>query len=193
MPPFEGMSQPGKPIVTVTACCALVLAHVVAPLAAESENSQRQLCLMPGAILYSVELQRYASGLFLHWGHAHLIWAVISLSLKGLALEPHVGSLSFLKLLGFLALLSTTVTVMMSFSMSNIFGDSNWVKQCYFGVVRYPPPPHLCPAAPCIRFLSARLTLSVWGPVCGLCLLTGTTPDADVVCAQAGSPCHQAR
>ena len=139
MAPFEGIQHPVKPVVTACACAVLVGLHFALPLAGQSENSQRQLCLMPGAILYSVELQRYASGLFLHWGHAHMGWAVLSLGIKGLALEPYVGSLNFAKLLLFLALLTTTVTVMMSFSMSNIFGDTNWVKQCYFGLVRVAP------------------------------------------------------
>ena len=52
----------------------------------------------------------------------------------GGAQEPAIGSANFAKLLFFLSVLSSTVTVLLSFSLFNVLGNHEWMKQCFWSV-----------------------------------------------------------
>jgi len=51
-----------------------------------------------------------------------------------LALEPRIGSKNFATLLLALTVLTSAVTVVLSFSMYNLLGDHGWMKNCYLGL-----------------------------------------------------------
>lgn len=93
----------------------------------------QEVCLMPGAILYDVELLRFVTGVITHLSDYHLYWALASLAAKGLALEPRIGSKNFGTLLLALTVLTSVVTVVLSFSLYNLLGDHGWMKNCYLG------------------------------------------------------------
>jgi membrane associated rhomboid family serine protease len=96
----------------------------------------QDVCLMPGAILYDVELLRFVTGVITHFSDYHLYWALGSLAAKGLALEPRIGSKNFGTLLLALTVLTSVITVVLSFSMYNLLGDHGWMKTCYLGEPR---------------------------------------------------------
>lgn len=66
-------------------------------------------------------------------GLQHLYWTLGSLAAKGLALEPRIGSANFATLLLALTVVTSIVTVLLSFSIYNLLGDHGWMKNCYLG------------------------------------------------------------
>jgi len=132
-----------KPAVTLAVGGSLVGFHfrLLGNLPYLYGRAIQDVCLMPGAILYDVELLRFVTGVLTHFSDYHLYWALGSLASKGLALEPRIGSKNFGTLLLALTVLTSAVTVVLSFSMYNLLGDHGWMKNCYLGghPTRCPP------------------------------------------------------
>lgn len=124
-----------KPAVTLAVGGTLVGVHfrLLGALPFLYGRTIQDVCLMPGAILYDVELLRFATGVLTHLSDYHLYWALGSLAAKGLALEPRIGSKNFATLLLALTMLTSAVTVVLSFSLYNLLGDHGWMKNCYLG------------------------------------------------------------
>ena len=208
-----------KPAVTLAVGGSLLAVHfrMLGPLPFLYGTSLQQVCLMPGAILYDVELLRFVTGVLTHISDyvrlppspsrcaasppdcrcgvqqldtrapgrqrplknpalyilnhlnyiylnmnykfyqlifyscsvlpllaasnrpaggrlsQHLYWTLGSLAAKGLALEPRIGSANFATLLLALTVVTSIVTVLLSFSIYNLLGDHGWMKNCYLG------------------------------------------------------------
>ena len=125
-----------KPLVTCSLGGALLAIHfrVLGPLPLLYAADIREVCLMPGAILYDVELLRFVTGVVTYFSDYHLYYTLGSLAAKGLALEPRIGSSNFAVLLLAVTVLTAIVTVVLSFSLYNIAGDHGWMKECYCGL-----------------------------------------------------------
>jgi hypothetical protein len=76
------MTEAGRPLVTGGVALALFALHQLPFF----EADMRGQCLMPGGVLYDVELQRFATGVFRHWSGVHLYWTAASLVAKGVYL-----------------------------------------------------------------------------------------------------------
>jgi membrane associated rhomboid family serine protease len=128
-----------KPAVTLAVGGSLVgyHFHLLGTIPYMYGRTIQDVCLMPGAILYDVELLRFVTGVVTHFSDYHLYWALASLAAKGLALEPRIGSKNFGTLLLALTVLTSVVTVVLSFSMYNLLGDHGWMKNCYVGEPRF--------------------------------------------------------